>query len=149
MVKYIYGKIELLSQIKPLWEELNRQHIEKTNYFENYFESLVFEKRVDFLNHCSDVRIVLVKDDSFDTSIGYSISSIKEEIGSVDSVYVEESYRRRGIGKTLFQDSMAWMDHKNIIRRKLDVVKGNDESLLFYEHFGFKVKYYGLERVQK
>jgi hypothetical protein len=57
------GGAELLNLVKPLWEQLNKQHEKQSNYFKNRYKSFNFEARKEkFLNDTVlGVNIALIK----------------------------------------------------------------------------------------
>ena len=80
----------------------------------------------------------LAKDAFKGRFVGYCVSSISPEMeGEIDSIYVEEEYRSEGIGGSLIQRALSWMDENGIKKRVIVVANGNEESIAFYKNYGF------------
>ena len=140
IVTYASGNKRLINRIKPLWEELNKQHLNLSPYFKEYYSALRFEdrKRVILQNALGgEVRVDLASDASSHL-IGYCVSSIdKLLIGEIDSIFVNRTYRRQGIGKALMEKALAWLDGKGAKKKIVSVAVGNEQVYGFYTHFGF------------
>ena len=138
---YNCGGIELLDQIEPLWIKLNEWHREHSIHFSHIFQNRTFEdRRQMFADKLANgqIHIDLAIDAVSQELIGYCISTIDfENIGEVDSIYVEASYRNQGIATELMQRALAWMDKNNVEQRAICVAAGNEAVFPFYEQFGF------------
>jgi ribosomal protein S18 acetylase RimI-like enzyme len=60
------------------------------------------------------------------------------KVGRVSGVFVEEDYRRLGLGKKMFEELKKWFTKKKI--RILDVMVNSDSkaAISAYEKFGFR-----------
>ncbi len=56
----------------------------------------------------------------------------------LQSIVVEASARRRGIGRTLFATFVEWLHGICIARVELEVRAGNSTAIIFYAHAGFR-----------
>ncbi len=73
-----------------------------------------------------------------DSTIGYCICTISAEgDGEIDSIFVENGYRRSGIGEELMRRALAWLDAEGAKRKIVAVAAGNEAAIPFYESFGF------------
>ena len=73
--------------------------------------------------------------------LGYCISSIDSSgVGEIESIFVDEACRGRGVGATLMEAALGWMDRVGVKGKRVVVVSGNEEVLAFYERFGFRAK---------
>jgi ribosomal protein S18 acetylase RimI-like enzyme len=61
----------------------------------------------------------------------------RQNIGEIDSIYVEPAYRKRGIGECLMQKALMWLDGEHVASKRLVVVVGNEHVSAFYRKFGF------------
>lgn len=145
MIVYIDGGKELLGDVKPLWEKLNIHHMERSNK-KSFYKKFTFETRIALFETKEIVRVVLAKDDAYDCFVGYCFSSVENEIGLLESIFINEEYRGKGIGRILVEDAVAWMEHHKASKKKLSVAYGNHEALGFYEKLGFFPKCYVLEK---
>jgi ribosomal protein S18 acetylase RimI-like enzyme len=142
-IKYISGDQSLLDTVKPLWEELNIYHCKRSEHFKSHYKAMTFEKRkAAILKKAVDggeLRVDLAVDEASGKGVGYIISSVSgEKVGELDSVYVDDAYRRMGVGGTLMQTALAWMDQKGAVEKLVEVSVGNEVAWGFYGRFGFK-----------
>jgi diamine N-acetyltransferase len=126
--------------VKPLWEKLNEYHFNLSPNFKQRFKSMSWEKRKNKLMDKSQEMLVECAVDTKNNIIGYCISTIDKidnSIGEVDSLFVEEKYRKHGIGKELINNALKWFDSKNALNQKLLVGAGNEKVIKYYEQFDF------------
>ena len=69
-----------------------------------------------------------------------------EDFLLVDDICVEESHRRRGIGKALFRYAEAAAEEAGCGRVVLDVYRFNENALAFYRAMGFREEAVRLEK---
>ncbi len=127
-----------IDQIKPLWEQLVLHHKARSTHFKDVYENFTFEKRkADLLNKSCDglLRVDLATDNG--RNVGYCVSTVKENEGEIDSIYIDQDYRSTGIGSAFMERALAWMDEQHVTVRRVAVAVGNEEALGFYEQFGF------------
>ncbi|WP_066502902.1 GNAT family N-acetyltransferase [Abyssisolibacter fermentans] len=140
-IEYLEGKDELLDDLGFLWEKLNDLHKAKSKFFSERFDKFNFkDRKVGIIKKGSsgDIKVILVKDKTKDKYIGYSISTIDENnIGGIESIYIDSEYRKCGIGEKLMKSSLDWFNNKNVNKTRLGVAVGNEEAFLFYRKFGF------------
>ena len=127
-----------ISIIKPLWEELNRLHLEDSVYFKDHYQSFTFEERAAALtNHdAENIRISVAF--SADTPIGYCISTADGAHGEIESLCLGEATRGKGLGRRLVEDHVAWMRARGCERIRVSVSHGHDSALGFYRKLGFR-----------
>jgi ribosomal protein S18 acetylase RimI-like enzyme len=139
-----------INLIKPLWKNLKVHHHRLSSHFPERYMQFTFEERKEEILKKSGngtLKIDIVKDEDTMQYIGYCISSIsKENVGEVDSVYLNEKYRSLGIGTHLMKRTLNWMDEKNVKSKKIVVAVGNEELLSFYEKFDFLPRHIILEQ---
>lgn len=132
------GGIELIDQIEPVWEELNRLHLQKSAFFSDDFKNFKFLKRkldLECKAKSGNVRISLFKDEKR-TVLGFIIASVTNGIGEIDSICVKSTARKNGIGSMLMSNTMQWFKQVNISKIMVTVVYGNEDAFSFYEKFG-------------
>jgi dTDP-4-amino-4,6-dideoxy-D-galactose acyltransferase len=72
--------------------------------------------------------------------VGFVTVYIKNEIGYIGLIGVDENYRGRGIGKSLIEESKRYFFKKNIINIEV-VTQGNNQSACkLYESADFRIK---------
>ncbi|MDQ1281473.1 MAG: hypothetical protein QG670_2738 [Thermoproteota archaeon] len=148
-IVFVEGHEELLDLLKPLWKELNKIHMTKSRYFKKQYENKSFEARKkQLLKKKSLIRIDLVKKSESDIFVGYCISSInKDKEGMVESIYVNEGYRNRGIGDQLMERHLEWMDKNRVKVKNITILVGNEDVLNFYRKYNFYPKLVMLEQI--
>lgn len=143
---------EGLDLIEPLWQGLAAYHLERAETgapgFVPEMAALTFVARRDELlakNRDRALRVDLAEDTGH--TVGYCVASgTPGGHGEVESVYVEEAYRGRGIGGTLLDRAAAWMDELGTVEQALFVFAANDRVLPFYVRHGFSPRYVVLVR---
>jgi len=58
--------------------------------------------------------------------------------GYVSNLYIEESYRKNGIGKKLLDASLKWLKKNNVKYISLEIHLENENALKFYRNLGFE-----------
>lgn len=124
-----------------MWEKLNRHHANVSPHFKEAFRQFTFDERRERLlakARTGKLRIDLARKCGEREYAGYCISSIDtDRQGEIESIFVEERRRGRGIGQALMQRALAWMDGKGVSQRSVAVAFGNEEAFRFYAKFGF------------
>jgi diamine N-acetyltransferase len=136
-----------LDQIRPLWECLIEHLKTRSTFFKRWFKSRTFDERKSELLKKSaggKLHVDLALDDGH--CIGYCVSSVSDEAGEIDSIFVEECHRSRGIGGQLMRRALSWMEDENAQIVKVSASVGNEEALPFYMHYGFLPKNIVLEQ---
>ena len=140
-VEYVAGDQGLIDRCGPLWDKLNVHHAERSKHFAAAFARRRWEDRRDgiFLTRLREggrVRVDLAVREGVD--VGYCITTISAAaVGEIESIYVEEGLRGRGVGRALMEKALAWLDAEGIRHKMLGVGAGNEEALPFYARFGF------------
>jgi diamine N-acetyltransferase len=149
MIRYCETDESDLDLIKELWEKLNSHHRARSTYFNQDYENIVFEDRKKQLIRKTgkwSLRIDLAVDTDIDQAVGYCVSSISNENGEIDSIYVDENFRSTGIGDNLMKRALQWMDLNHILNREVKLSVGNDEAIQFYSRYGFHPKHIMLKQ---
>jgi ribosomal protein S18 acetylase RimI-like enzyme len=139
-IRYIHGDQTLLDQTEPLWMFLNQYHCHCSTHFKDHYNGMTFEKRkVALYKKASlgELRVDLALDDTTGEAVGYVVSSVIDKVGEVDSVFVKEICRGRGIGGMLMGQVLAWMTQRGAETKIVDVSVGNEGAFGFYGRFGF------------
>ena len=150
--EFVNGSKELLDLVQPLWEKLNKHHEATSNHFSDKFRSLKFEVRKDkFISGENlKVKIDLIKDKEKTIYIGYCISTIdKDLIGEIDSLFIEDEYRKYGLGDKLMSRSLDWLNSNQVKTKIIGVAEGNESVLEFYKRYGFYKRRVILEQINE
>ncbi|KOA19415.1 acetyltransferase (GNAT) family protein [Clostridium homopropionicum DSM 5847] len=135
--------------IQPLWEQLNLVHLDKSVYFKSKYEKFTFKQRIESINKKAQTGIIkldMLLDKDTENYIGYCLSSIEDNLGEIESIYIENNYRKLGLGGKLMKSSLKWFKDHQVINISIGVAYGNDEALPFYRSFGFNIANYILKK---
>jgi len=133
---------EQLSLIGPMWEKLRAHHAALSPYFSARRLAFTFEGRSKdllFKAESGALHLQIVRESQTGTPIGYCVASVSVDgEGEIDSLFVEEPYRRSGIGTQLVRRALKWLDRAAGTRSTtISVVDGNAQALAFYARSGF------------
>jgi len=143
---FITGNEINLDEIEDMWKELKKVHQDKSPYFKNYYKEFSFQKRKEQLNlDAQKGKLFLIIAKINNEKIAYCISSVKENIGEIDSIYVKNEFRKRNIGKILLEKSLNWIKSKGPEKIVVNISIGNEEVFDFYFKYGFKPRLTQLE----
>lgn len=138
-IHFTTGGAELLPRVRPLWEALNRYHGERSTHFADEFAGFKFsfrERRFREKAGRGALRVELAAP-SGEGEAAYCISSVSPDgAGEIDSLFVEERFRGRGIGGELMRRALGWMDEMGATSRIVVVAEGNERAHAFYAKFG-------------
>lgn len=144
-IKIVEKNINDIELIKPLWEQLNELHYEKSVNFKKRFVNYKFEKRMEGIIKKAErgiIKLDILFDDEKNKYVGYCLSSIEDFQGEIESIFIEKEYRKYGQGGKLIESALEWFKDKNISDIKINVVYNNSDALPFYERYGFRIGNY-------
>jgi diamine N-acetyltransferase len=126
-----------LNLIKQLWEKLNIIHLNDSKYFKDHYETFTFEKRCEKFNLIDDnnIRIEIIEDQG--EILGYCISTIENDNGEIDSIFVEDGYRKYGYGGQLLENGIKWLKYNNCKQIVVSVAEGHESVFEFYKKHNF------------
>lgn len=127
-----------LTTIQKLWEQLNETHLNDSIHFKNYYKQFTFKERCSKFAHIPEdnIRIEIIQEN--DICIGYCISTINDQVGEIDSVFVEKGFRTHGLGSKLVENSIKWLNKNSCSKIVVSVAAGHESSVLeFYQKFNF------------
>jgi diamine N-acetyltransferase len=130
---------EELMIIKPLWDKLNNAHYRDSIFFKDHYASFTFEKRISkFTDSDDNTMMIEVVESAGPGPVGYCISTISRDgSGEIDSIFIDDNHRGRGIGDTLILNSIAWLQKHGCARIRVAVAHGHESVLSFYQKYGF------------
>ena len=150
-ITYVNGNKSLLDKIEPLWKQLVLYLLGVSPYFKDYYRNLVFEDRKRVILQRAwggDIRVDLALDGS--VLVGYCVSSYDKCLtGEIDSIFVTADCRGQGVGTTLMQRALQWLDSKGAKKKIISVTFGNEQVWDFYANFGFRPRRTLLEQKQR
>lgn len=136
-MEFIMGGIELIDKIEEMWSKLNTHHSSISPFFKGDFNNFRFTERKQALIEKAKsgrIRIALFLSDN--KPQGYCIASVEDKEGEIDSIYINNEYRKKGIGSRLMSECMDWLKENGSERIKVAVVYGNEDAHGFYGKFG-------------
>lgn len=144
-IMIVEKNIKDIDLIKPLWEQLNELHYEKSVNFKKRFADYKFEKRIEGIIKKAErgiIKLDILFDDEKNKYVGYCLNSIEDFQGEIESIFIEKEYRKYGQGGRLMESALEWFKDKNISDIKINVVYNNSDALPFYERYGFRIGNY-------
>ena len=141
--KFVYRVVgeEGFDAVQPLWAKLRAYHSNLSPHFAGEMHRFTFEPRKqDILAKAAagKLRIELASTGLDVADVGYCISTISADgRGEVDSLFVEECFRGRGIGSELVRHAIAWLESVGASSKVVTVAHGNEGALMLYKRFGF------------
>jgi GNAT superfamily N-acetyltransferase/quercetin dioxygenase-like cupin family protein len=148
------GGAESLERIGPLWEGLARHHVDRAEVSSSPFveemAGKTFAARLSELrekNRDRLMRVELVASPGTGAPIGYCVTSASEGgVGEVESIFVDHSYRCRGVGSALLRHAIDWMEAEGVTDQMVSVFASNEDALPFYARHGFHPRFHLLIR---
>lgn len=137
-----------MESVEPLWRKLNEVHIQRSVHFSETYANMTWEqrKRVLLGRPAGTELYVELAYETDCGNIGYCMTSATpDRQGEIESIYVHEGWRHRGIGTTLMNDAKKWLDERGVRHRRIWVAWGNQEAFGFYAKFGFYPRRIDLE----
>jgi diamine N-acetyltransferase len=124
--------------IKELWHKLRTVHVEDSTHHKDHFNSMTFEKRIKKFKTITpeNIKIDVLKNKN--VAVGYCISTFQDNIGELDSLFIEEDSRKYKMGSELVENSIAWLKSKPCEKIQVAVAQGHESVFGFYEKFGFR-----------
>jgi ribosomal protein S18 acetylase RimI-like enzyme len=132
---------EGLDAVRLLREKLNAHHAGLSSLFGSAMRLRTFEDRRRELQAKAKggrCLVDLVSAGADEPGIAYCISTVSGDgLGEIDSIFVEESWRGRGIGTELIRRALAWLEGMGASSKVVAVAQGNEEALALYKRLGF------------
>jgi len=72
--------------------------------------------------------------------VGFSIISIRKDVGRIDSIGVTEEFRGKGLASEIIYRTIEILKWKDIKRIILEVAESDERSIRFYNKHGFREK---------
>lgn len=139
-VRFVEGSTELLDKVESLWKKLNKHHQTIATLFQDSISQMTFEqRRAHWLERAKSgllrIDIALLQDS--EGAVGYCVTTIDNDLGEIESIFIDESFRKLGLGGVLMERALNWLDWNDIIKKRLNVAVGNEQVLPFYQKYGF------------
>lgn len=138
-INFIEGKKELLPEVIHLREKLLIHHKNLGHKFKEEFINKLKNNNIENIlagKNYKDIKIIITTCNN--KNIGFCLGLITEEnIGEINTLYVDTEYQKTGIGAELMEKIIKWMDENKVSSKELSVCSGNENVFKFYEKFNF------------
>lgn len=152
-IKYTETDQRGLDLIADLWRKLNEHHQVRSPYHAGHYAKMNFgirKKQLLGKSQKGALHIDLAEDVKTGKLVGYCVSTISAvKQGEIDSIYIEEDYRRCRIGDNLMKKALKWMDNLGIAEKIIAVAVGNEEAFAFYSRYNFYPRVTYLRQIEK
>jgi GNAT superfamily N-acetyltransferase len=149
-LELLSGGAEMIDLIGDMWQKLTSHAAHRSEHFSQYFEQRTFEQRREELREkvvSGQLHIDIARDARSGHDLGYCVSSMDAKgAGEIESLFVDDISRGRGVGNALIQKAIAWMEKNGAKSIMVFTVYGSEEVLPFYARYGFRPKMLLLER---
>jgi len=134
------GGPELLQELRPLWEELNRHHARVAPALADHLATVTFERRISLLRDRPRLQVELMRDEE-GQAVAYAFGSVDPHgRGELESIYVSPAQRGQGLGSELARRVLAWLRDCGAHPIRVTVAVGNERALPFYRELGFRTR---------
>jgi GNAT superfamily N-acetyltransferase len=138
--------LDNIQLIEKLWLKNAEYHNTSSKYFSTDIQEGIFQKRLESWQHSENLKFTIAKED--ETIIGYCISSAQKKIGVIESLYVDEKYRKQGIGKALVTIHIKWFESLKCKKYSVTTVYENPIAISFYKAVGLFPKKIVMESIE-
>lgn len=123
--------------IRELWEKNRLYHENTSEHFKESYHFINFDERMKAfdLNDKETLKITVAKKN--DKYIGYCISTIINDVGELQSLHIDESFRGNGAGMQLVTKHIEWLKEKHCKTIGVTVSQENHNTIMFYKRLGF------------
>jgi ribosomal protein S18 acetylase RimI-like enzyme len=133
-----------MPSVLQLWTKLMTFHRALANHFDMADDAEEVWKSFA-MKQLEEEDSLLIVAEVEDNIVGYSLVAIQANIpvfkirryGVIYDFYVEEGFRRSGIGRKLFEFTRKWFENKGIEQLQLSVAHHNPVAQDFWRAMGF------------
>lgn len=134
-IHYFNISIKKIDKIKQLWQESGKYHANLSKNFSEIFYTSNFEERMKKLISMEKIYITLAMQEN--QKLGFCLSSIENDCGELSAFFVNENFRRKGIGGVLIKDHLFWLK-ENASSIRVAVLYENEKTFELYRKYGFE-----------
>lgn len=139
MFRYKDITADRIDDVKELWNKNKFFHQKYSDCFSADYIGLNFEDRIIALLKKSKLTKITVAETMEEKIIAYCMSIVgKTNSGEIATLYVDEEYRRRGIGHHLLKRHFRWFQENDIDDVCVEVLYNNVSAINLYEDIGFR-----------
>jgi GNAT superfamily N-acetyltransferase len=148
-LEYIETNEEGLPLIEKPWVKLNKLHSTLSPFFSAEYESKTFiDRKNELLEKAKrgTLKIFIARDACTGEFAGYCVCTVNGTVGELDSIFVEEAYRKHDIGNEFMRRSDIFFRSESVKKQILSVFAGNEGVMRFYNKHNYYQKYIILEK---
>ena len=143
-IEIVQPKIENQVEINNLAKQVHKLHVNRNSDMFLDVEQVIPIERLEKLLETESIYIARLEN----KIVGYIIIDIKEKdngfmryrkILSIDTLCIDEKFRRQGIGTKMLEFAKRLGKEKNCTDMHLTVNPNNKNAIKVYENFGMKV----------
>lgn len=145
VIKIRKAKKEDIENIVELNKQLDDFHTKFDKYYKDSSEAAKnFKKDLASIIQKRNVKILVIEDNN--KMVGYFNAKIEkpkpffvpEKIGKISDAFIEEKYRKLGLGKKVLDELIEWFKKNKIKHVELSVDVRNEIGIKAWRKFGFK-----------
>lgn len=146
-IHFEQGGVGQLDRIESLWVQLREYHVALSDNFGPHMAKATFSQRkAGLIEKCDGGDLLLDLASIGEDVVGYCITIVDgQQQGELESIYVSDACRGRGIGKQLVKRAMRWLDDRNISQRCVVVAFENQRVMSLYAAAGFEPRLIRME----
>lgn len=152
-ILYTIYNIDGFDRIRDLWEDLIKYLMGQTKDRSPPIQWPNFETRKTKFtskNKEREVSVIIASTAVSGTPIGYCVSSAAyAEYAEIESIFVREDFRGKGVGSELMKRSLDWIRLIGASSIGVAVTVMNPGAIAFYEKHGFLLRQYLLEKTAR
>lgn len=138
------AKRQDIPSIRTLWQEMMDHHGTLDGRFRFSPDApREFERHITQTLRCREMRVLVAEADG--RVVGYILGEVHDRkaiypvgrYGFITDVCVTASFKRNGIGRTLYLELLAWFNRENVTAIELYAAERNLASTAFWRSMGF------------
>jgi ribosomal protein S18 acetylase RimI-like enzyme len=133
---------ELLNEFLDYTKKSYSGHVLDIDGFMDSKKQKIIKKFMDWFINQKHKRLLVVEDEHI---VGYIFGYVEKipdkkmtKAGHIGSFFVSNKYRRKGVGKELYNSLVDWFREQKCDHLEIDVHHGNTKTLSMYKRWGFK-----------
>jgi ribosomal protein S18 acetylase RimI-like enzyme len=134
-----------LEGLVELWIELMDYHRERDPFFRRSVDGHTRFRDFVVTKMEAEEAILLVAE-QHGTLVGFSMAMVRDyppvfetiRHGFIQDAVVTERARRQGVGRRLYEETLAWLREQGVSRIELEVATSNPVSQAFWYAMGFR-----------
>ena len=147
--------IEDFDAVNDIFMQMQNLHVEHRPDLYRKIDKPTTAKAWDYEASLGDKNMIMLGAEKEGKIVGFCIAEIRQAEGKalvphisahIKNIAVHENYRRRGIGKALYQAAVMRGKELGAVRADLKVYSFNDNAVGFYKSLGMTVQSYTMEQ---